>query len=747
MLDQETVLPIAYNLLCVALGLGILGMAANEWRRLHSGEYRRLMVAAALIALARGAYTALILTGLVSVGVCPEWALQGWMLALLVWAALFDVSAKKGAALFLAVAVVGLGAATALCLLVPVTPWPIMSLLLCGVGLALWLRRRRHHSFLLGGVLLLSLLAAGAGVAGSPTGAALFHLLALTLWLVQTYYTIVTDLSAYSQELRQVSDQALRQTQNLAFLLEVSQTIASSLDLSVVLERVSEALARTVNADWAYILLTSDDDPGRLVVAARYGWWGRRWPPGNRLRRKVVIRLADFSLLSHAVQRRRQVVANDPEDYEQFDRLHDTLGRPQSGPTLVQPIYLQEKSLGVLLMGHVGSQRTFSEADAKICTALMGQVATAIDNARLYQSVDEQARRLADLLRVREEEAMQRQAILESITDGVIVAGQGGEVVLANAAAERILGLSHEKLMGQTIKRLYAQLLRQGEYRVGEQTVFEWGNKIIMGSLAPVKMPDGTLLGYVSIFRDVTLEQQAEQSKRKFIATISHELRTPMTSIKGYVELMAAGAVGNLTPRQKQFLEIVHNNAERMIALVNNLITVSEMEQGPIRIEPQQVDMAQIIRDAVQSIRSRAEERQIDLVVNLPDDLSPAWGAPRSLRQIMDNLLDNALRYTYPQGRITVWAAEAHLGEGDEAQDFLVISVRDTGVGIPEEEQERIFEKFYRAENPLSVEAGGAGVGLAIVKSLVLAHGGRIWVESQPQQGSTFSFTVPAVAS
>ncbi len=742
-MSQQEIASIAYNLLCAALGLGLLGMAANEWRRLHSDDYRRLMIAAALIALARGAHVAWLLTGLAPGGVCLEWTLQGWTLTLLVWASLFDLTAKKGAVIFLTVTIVGLGASTALCLLTPITPWPVMSLLLCGVGLALWLRRRRRASLLLGGVLLLSLAGAGAGVAGSLPGAALFPLLALTLWLVETYRAIVTDLSAYSQELRQVSDQALRQTQNLAFLLEVSQTIASSLDLSVVLERVSEALARTVDADWAYVLLHDESDPDQLTVAARYGWWGRHWTQDSQIRRKVVVRLADFSLLSHAVQRRRQVVANEPEDYEQFDRLHDILARPQSGPTLVQPIHLQDKSLGVLLMGHVGSHRTFSEADAKICKALMGQVATAIDNARLYHSVDEQARRLAELLRIREEEATQRQAILESITDGVVVAGQGGEVVLVNAAAERILGLPHEKLMGQTIRRLYAQLLRQGEYKTGERVVFEWGDKMVMGSLAPVRMPDGAVLGYVGVFRDVTREQQAERAKSQFVATVSHELRTPMTSIKGYVELMAAGAVGDLNPRQKQFLEIVGHNAERMIALVNNLITVSEMERGPIRIEPQRVNMAQVIRDAVQSIRARADERQIDLVVNLPDDLSPAWGAPRSLRQIMDNLLDNALRYTYPQGRITVWAAEAHVGEGDEAQDYLVVSIRDTGVGIPAEEQERIFEKFYRAENPLSVEAGGAGVGLAIVKSLVTAHGGRVWVESEPQKGSTFSFTVP----
>jgi signal transduction histidine kinase len=301
-------------------------------------------------------------------------------------------------------------------------------------------------------------------------------------------------------------------------------------------------------------------------------------------------------------------------------------------------------------------------------------------------------------------------------------------------------------LFGQTIKRLYAELLRARGRGKGEQAVFEWDAKVVRGSLAPVKMPDGTLLGYVAVFRDVTRERQAEQSKSQFVATVSHELRTPMTSIKGYIELIAAGAVGAVSLQQRRFLEVVHNNTERMIGLVNNLITVSEMERGLVEIEPRPVDMKGVIEEAVQAVHSKAEERRLAVNLNLPADLCPVRGDPQRLRQIVDNLLDNALRYTPASGRIDVWAAEARLADdGGSPQHYVIVNVRDSGVGIAPEDQPRVFEKFYRAENSLSVEAGGTGMGLAIVKTLVEAHGGRIWLDSQPGEGSTFSFIVPTV--
>jgi PAS domain S-box-containing protein len=744
-----------YYLICVACGLLMLGMAVTEWRRLRSADYGGMVLAAMVLVLGRVVGLSALFIGRALAAGCQEWGLEGLTLTVLVSAYLYRTFTRRRSILmFVALGLAAVAGSLALCLLhdmgqlpfpLMVPPGPVVLALLSGFGLVQWLRHRRQSSWWVGGALLVSLIGAGCGLAGLQQFALMGHLVVLFLFVIETYHTIHTDWSAYGQELQSVSQRALRQTQEMAFLLEVSQAIAASLDLPVVMERASEAVARALNADWAYILLPVDDDVEEMSVAARYGWWGRRIKQDSQIHKEAMIRLVDFSLLRHAITRRLQVLANEAKDYEQFERLHDLLGRPQSGPTLIQPIYLQDRALGVVLLGHTGGDRTFSQEDAKLCQALANQVATAIDNAHLYRSVDEHAQRLADLLKIREREATQRQAILESIVDGVVVAGEAGEVVLANAAAEQILGLPRERLIGQTIKRLYAELLLAGGKGAGDEAVFEWDDKVVRGSLAPVKMPDGAVLGYVAVFRDVTRERQAEESKSSFIATVSHELRTPMTSIKGYIELLAAGAVGNVTPQQRHFLDVVGINTERMVSLVNNLIAVSEMERGPIQIESRPVDLKGVIEEAVQAVRPQAVELQLDLTVNLPSDLSPARGDPQCLRQIMDNLLDNALHYTPSAGRITIWATQARLeGNGPKPRDFLVVSIRDTGVGIPPEDHEHIFEKFYRVKNPLSVEAGGAGMGLAIVKSLVEAHGGQVWVESDLGEGSTFSFSIPA---
>lgn len=740
---------VAFHLICAVVGLVILGMAADEWRRLGAAEYGRLAAAAGALLLGRIVGAALVLTGRQPDGLWFEGMLEGLTLAAFTWACLFQTfSPSHRAHLFLAASAALLGSILAWDLLTGPSPaaailWPATLLVLSGFALLQWIRHWRKSSPWVGGAFLLSLLSAGFGLLGQQSAALLGHLVALPLLAIETYRTIIADLSAYGLELKAIGEQTLRQTEEMAFLLEVNQAIAASLELPVVLERVSEAAARAVNADWAYVLLSQEGNQEELTIAARYSWWGRRWTQESQVQRELVIRLADYPLLRHAVLRQRQLLANRPEEYEQFEPLHKLLARPQAGPTLIQPIYLQERSLGALLLGHTGLQRTFSEADGRLCQGLVAQVATAMENARLYQSLDEQARQLAELLRAREKELAQRLAILESIADGVVVAGEAGDIVLVNAAAEAILGLSRQQLLGRTLKRLYTELLL-----AGGQAVFEWGEKLVRGSLAPVKMSDGSLLGHVAVLRDVTRERQAEEAKSKFIATISHELRTPMTSIKGYVELLAAGAVGKLTAQQRQFLEVVAANAERMVGLVNNLIAVSQVERGAIQIEAQAVDMREIIEEAVQAVRPQAAERQLDLVTNLPSGVCPVQGDSYFLRQIMDNLLSNALRYTPPKGRITIWTAEAQLEDGQGApQRYLVVNVRDTGVGIPAEEQGRIFEPFYRVENPLSLEAGGVGMGLAIVKRLVEAHGGRIWVESQPNAGSTFSFVIPAATS
>jgi signal transduction histidine kinase len=191
-------------------------------------------------------------------------------------------------------------------------------------------------------------------------------------------------------------------------------------------------------------------------------------------------------------------------------------------------------------------------------------------------------------------------------------------------------------------------------------------------------------------------------------------------------------------------LDIVRSNTEQVSRLLNNLVVVSEVEHGTLEFDARPVEMRQVVNEAVEAIRTQIEDSQLDLNVSFPRDLGPAWGDPQSLRQIMDNLLDNALRHCPPGGQLAIWATETLRDNEDESQEeFLVISISDTGAGIPPEDQDRIFDKFYRPEHSPSGSTGRPGIGLAVVKSLVTAHGGHVWVDSEPGKGSTFCFTIP----
>ncbi|GAG30314.1 unnamed protein product, partial [marine sediment metagenome] len=247
--------------------------------------------------------------------------------------------------------------------------------------------------------------------------------------------------------------------------------------------------------------------------------------------------------------------ANAPKDYAQFERLHSLLGRPQSGPTLVQPICVQDQVLGVVLLGYIGKQRSFSQADGRLCQALVAQAATSIENARLYQRLDARAKDLAEQLSAQEAQSIQVQSILDSVSEGVLVIGTADEVVAANPAAERILDMPPDNSVVQLIKGLAAGAEGAPAKEDEGLVVFEWKEKTLKGSLATVKLPDGSQVGHIVVFRDFTRGQPVDRALVEYVATAAQESRGPVSSIKSNVELLDAGAAGALTFQQLDFIE------------------------------------------------------------------------------------------------------------------------------------------------------------------------------------------------
>jgi signal transduction histidine kinase len=240
-----------------------------------------------------------------------------------------------------------------------------------------------------------------------------------------------------------------------------------------------------------------------------------------------------------------------------------------------------------------------------------------------------------------------------------------------------------------------------------------------------------------------TAIQLANSAKSEFVSFVSHELKNPMTSIKGYTELLAAGAVGPVTEAQANFLSTIRSNVDRMSTLVSDLADVSRIEAGRLRLDFKAFGIKDVINEVVRSMRRQIEEKSQTLTIQLPE-LPDVWADRTRVLQIVTNLVSNAHKYT-PEGGLITAAAEMSANHWDAEGPRQVVHfwVQDTGIGIAEEDQEKIFQKFFRSEDPKTREVTGTGLGLNITRSLVEMQGGRIWFESEFRKGTIFHFTVP----
>ncbi|HEY6853007.1 MAG TPA: ATP-binding protein [Gemmatimonadales bacterium] len=346
------------------------------------------------------------------------------------------------------------------------------------------------------------------------------------------------------------------------------------------------------------------------------------------------------------------------------------------------------------------------------------------------QAMHEQLdRRFNDLRREREETA----TLIEAMADGVLGADPRGRIVTMNAAARRLLGYApdaalpplRELFHGKAARDLVRDVLEGQDV---QQRELELDGRTLLVTGRP--LPDGRSL---LVLRDVTALRRLETVRRDFVANVSHELKTPLTSIAGYAETLATEAATGT--QMWQFAVTIENNARRMQRLVDGLLDLSRIESGSWRPEPQAVELEPAARDAWSVVAARAAVKGVTLQVEIAPDARSASVDPDALRQILTNLFDNALRHTPAAGRITVRAARNGAS--------LTLAVSDTGSGIAAEHLPRIFERFYRADPGRARADGGTGLGLAIVKHLTEAHGGRVDAESTLGQGTTIRITLP----
>jgi signal transduction histidine kinase/CheY-like chemotaxis protein len=368
-------------------------------------------------------------------------------------------------------------------------------------------------------------------------------------------------------------------------------------------------------------------------------------------------------------------------------------------------------------------------------------------NAELDRRVVERTRDLAEALSREHADASRQQAILTSIADGVIVFNPGGRAELVNPAIAAMLGRQPGALVDHAVADVLDSVraadretilaIVRGEGPPRATLKIELDTRTLSVSLANVvSLEELTNAGTVAVFRDITREAELDRMKSDFVSMVSHELRTPMTAIKGYVDLIDSGTAGAITKMQGEFLQIIRSNVGRLTSLVGDLLDLSRIEAGKIQLRFTPVAVPELVRQVAQTLKNQYEEKGLALELDLRDDLPTAYGDADRIIQVLTNLMSNACKYT-PQGQVVVRARV----DGE----FIRVDVQDSGLGISTEAQVRLFTRFYRVRTPETDAISGTGLGLSIVKSLVELHGGQVWVESAPGQGSTFSFTVPCL--
>jgi two-component system phosphate regulon sensor histidine kinase PhoR len=370
-----------------------------------------------------------------------------------------------------------------------------------------------------------------------------------------------------------------------------------------------------------------------------------------------------------------------------------------------------------------------------------------VEIAALAASMNEMARELAGRIATIGEQRNTLESVLEGMAEGVLAIDAAKRILLLNNAAARMLGVERGAAVGSDVRGLprllalqaFIQRALAGAGTVEEDMVAGEGGQLVLRARgAPLRDASGRQIGALIVLNDVTQLQRLERVRRDFVANVSHELKTPVTAIAGFVETLLDGALEDRATAER-FLEIIRKQAGRLNAIVSDLLSLARLEQeaGADRAPFPQARLCAVLGEAVDATRDRATAKRIAVELECAEDrIFPAQAL--LLSQAVVNLIDNAVAYSEPGSRVLV--------SGTVSGGAVVIRVRDWGIGIAREHQPRLFERFYRVDKSRSRSLGGTGLGLAIVKHVAQVHGGAVSVESEPGAGSTFTIAIPVAS-
>jgi len=493
---------------------------------------------------------------------------------------------------------------------------------------------------------------------------------------------------------------------DVRLLLDVSQGISTTVDIREGMPAILRGALRGTGASGARAVV--------INPTGRYPLFFAEGPSGKELAvfdRKVTT----------LVRGQKEVILSTPAQVREILELDETGPLPVSS-LVALPLYAQERFQGTLWLGH-RRPHNFTSTEMSLLRAIASQASVLIDNARLFATAEGQRRRLA--------------AVLSSTSDAVIVTDQTDRVLLINRAMERAFDLHGIEVANRSVADVIhnprlIEALTEREDRVRDLEIPTGDGRIFYAGVSTIISNDGQVLGRVAVLHDITRLKELDEMKSDFVATVSHDLRGPLTYMRGYLNMLSM--MGEINDQQQHYLDKILSGMDHMATIIADLLDLGRLEAG-LELPRDEINAGALLDAVAAELADQAAAAGIDLRVEVASHLPAIYGDQSLIRRAIVNLVGNALKYAPNSNTITLGAVP------DE--DEIIFSVQDYGPGIAQEDQARVFEKFYRVQEKGRENIHGSGLGLAIVKSIAEHHGGRVWLRSQLGQGSTFFFSLP----
>jgi PAS domain S-box-containing protein len=527
----------------------------------------------------------------------------------------------------------------------------------------------------------------------------------------------------------------LGRTRELAALLAISQTATQSLETEKILNDTLDKSLEILDFDVGYIR-TLDAEKKNLIVRVARGLSSPEF-----LSTSFPLDSPDPIVGKIVFKTQKPYIGADIRKDPMFQAR--TMEKEGVISLAMVPIVSKQRAMGFIAVGSKKFHK-FTKREVRLLVAFSSQLGSALENAQLYDEVNKEKAYI--------------EILVDNAGDAIISTDVEDRILTWNHGAEVIFGYSKEETVGQSLtillpshragelEEIRDKVRLTGVIRNLEVRRIRKDGIIIEASLAvsPIRDKDDNVIGFLHLARDVTEKKRYEQRlkeldkmKSAFVSNVSHELRTPLTAIKASADNMLDRLIGDLNGKQVGYLTRIKSNSDRLARLINDLLDLSTIEAGKIDLRPTKLSLVTLVKEAAESLRPVATEKLINLTVMSADPGVIAWADRDKVIQVLMNLIGNALKFTPTRGKVTIAVAK-------DSAAWMQISVTDTGPGIPAEEVNKVFGRFYQIGQAGTQKTQGTGLGLAISKALVEMHGGKIWVESEAGKGSTFSFTLPA---